>query len=107
MSDGVPECFDKKMMATTRVSDCLERTILPALFSRVVACPLDSSGPLYGLPFFSRILIPDPKSKNHSFHNKLEHPRLLSVRIHYNRLVNSRPLFALLSPQGCHIQQSR
>ena len=38
------------MMATTRVSDCLERTILPALFSRVVACRLDSLTPLCGLP---------------------------------------------------------
>ena len=38
------------MMATTRVSDCLERTILPALFSRVVACRLDSPRPPYGLP---------------------------------------------------------
>jgi hypothetical protein len=38
------------MMATTRVSDCLERTILPALFNRVVACRLDSQTPRQGLP---------------------------------------------------------
>jgi hypothetical protein len=38
------------MMAATRVSDCLERTILPALFYRVAACQLECSTPLFALP---------------------------------------------------------
>jgi hypothetical protein len=38
------------MMAAARVSDCLERTILPALYHRVAACAFDSPGPPVGLP---------------------------------------------------------
>lgn len=37
-------------MAATRVSDCLERTILPALLYRVAAFQLECATPLFALP---------------------------------------------------------